>query len=150
MREKFVSESWTWGSRVAGIVSRCRCAISEEDVEDEPGPCRELDKPFAVFPGDATLTGERSCLSKSLNSLVNCLKNCKFKKVWFAWRLSDYLFLLIFLFYSCFSPSESMWNKEVLSDSVYRSSIQSILIPGSSAIHWGSSNGTGTFSEKNP
>ena len=74
IREKFVSERCTFGSRGPGILWRWWWPMDDEEDADEPLPCRTLLPLFGQVPVEATFTGDRSCLRISLNSLVNCLK----------------------------------------------------------------------------
>jgi hypothetical protein len=68
IRENLDNDRWTDESRVGGIVGIWWWEISDE---------LELWREFDGIPlgGDATFTGDRSCLSTSLNSWTNCLKN---------------------------------------------------------------------------
>ncbi len=65
--ENIDNARWIDGSSVVGIVD-----IWWWDISDELDVCREFED-IPLF-GDDTFTGDRSCLSKSLNSWTNCLE----------------------------------------------------------------------------
>ncbi len=148
-----VSTSWTWGSRLPGILCRWRWAINDEDVGAEPDPCRVFETPLAEFD-DPILTGDRSCLSKSLNSLASCLKTKRMPR----WKIFS-LFVLERKYYGNYrldlhdfhKAFSLLWFFFLFPTQLIRIEtifIRPILFSGNSVNHKGSLNGTGTFSKK--